>query len=272
MEGVAKTSLWVAAWRSKENDRSDPLYRDPFGALLAGDDGFDVLRASEAARGSVPTIEIRTWFYDGRLLAATRERGLRQVVLVAAGMDARAWRLEWPEAVRVFEIDQPEVLAYKAEKMATTGAPLRCHRHAVPLDLREDWPRSLREAGFDATRPALWLVEGLLVYLDEPAVAQLFARIDACSAPGSVALFDAIGRILLESPIMAASRDFVAALGAPWRFGTEEPEQLLAPRGWNPTVHEFGEIGSKLGRWPYPVIARGVKGIPRSWLVEAIKR
>jgi methyltransferase (TIGR00027 family) len=272
MEGVAKTALWVAAWRAGESERDDALFRDPYARLLAGDEGFETLRASEASRGSVSTIEIRTHFYDGRLLAAVRERGLRQVVIVAAGMDARAWRLDWPDGVRLFEIDQAHVLEYKSAKLATTGAALRCERHAIAADLREDWPAALRAAGFDPARPTLWLVEGLLAYLDESAAANLFTRIDSVSATGSVALFDVIGRVLLESPWMTAAREFVATLGAPWRFSTDEPETLLGAPGWDTTAHDLGEIGTKLGRWPFPVAAREVKGTPRSWLVESIKR
>src|SRR5579883_2210387 len=91
MEGVAKTGLWVAAWRADESERADALFHDPFARLLAGEEGFATLRAAEATRGSVSTIEIRTHFFDERLLAATTERGLRQVAVLAAGMDARAW-------------------------------------------------------------------------------------------------------------------------------------------------------------------------------------
>jgi methyltransferase (TIGR00027 family) len=270
MEGVGKTALWVAAWRAKESERDGALFHDPFARALAGEEGFATLRASEAAQSAAPTIEIRTHFFDDHLLAAVKDRGLRQVAVVAAGCDARAFRFAWPEGVRLFEIDQPEMLAYKAEKLVELGATPRCDRREIPIDLREDWPAALRAAGFDAARPTLWLVEGLLVYLDEGAVAALFARLDALSAAGSVMLFDVTGSTLLESPWLTAARQFAASIDAPWVFGTDEPEALLP--GWDVTAHDLGNVGTKLGRWPFPVAPRGAKGAPRSYLVEAIKR
>jgi methyltransferase (TIGR00027 family) len=272
MEGVAKTALWVAAWRARESERETPLFVDPFARDLAGEEGFATLRAADEARsGSAPTIEIRTYFLDERIRERMSDRGLDQVAILAAGMDSRAWRLAWPEGVRLFEIDQPHVLAYKADKLAERGAAARCARHEVLVDLRDDWPRALLAAGFDAARPTLWLVEGLLLYLDEAAVETLFARLAALSAPHSVALYDLIGRGLLESHWMTQARAFAASLGAPWIYGTDEPESLLGRHGWDATWRDFSEIGVELGRWPFPHVPRDWKGVPRSYLVEAVK-
>jgi methyltransferase (TIGR00027 family) len=273
MEGVAKTGLWVAAWRARESERETPLFVDPFARDLAGEEGFATLRAAEEARGAAaPTIEIRTYFLDERIRARVKDGGLVQVALVAAGMDSRAWRLRWPEGLRLFELDQAHVLAYKAEKLAARAAEPRCARHAVAVDLRDDWPAALLAAGFDAAKPTLWLVEGLLMYLNEGAVETLFARLDALSAPGSVALFDLIGRTLLESPWMTAPREFAASLGAPWAYGSDEPESLLGRHGWDTAAcRDFSEIGVELGRWPFPVAPRHVKGVPHTFLVEAVK-
>src|SRR5580658_6592236 len=103
MEGVAKTALWVAAWRALESERTDALFHDPFASTLAGEEGVETLRATDALRrGSPPTVEVRTHFFDERL-GVGAERGLRQVVIVASGMDARAWRLAWPAGLRLFE-------------------------------------------------------------------------------------------------------------------------------------------------------------------------
>jgi O-methyltransferase involved in polyketide biosynthesis len=115
----------------------------------------------------------------------------------------------------------------------------------------------------------LWLAEGLLHYL--PEVAPLLSRIDALSASGSVLLTDVGGRSLLESPIMKSRMAALEKLGAPWRFGTEEPESLL-PASWDTQVHDIAAVGIALGRWPYPPVPRGTPNVPQSFLLDAIKR
>lgn len=274
MQGIASTALYVAAVRAKESERPDAVFRDPFARAFAGAEGFEILRAAEASHGGAPTIPIRTHFLDARLLAATREHDLTQVVSLAAGLDSRAWRLEWPASVQLFELDQPEMLAHKHAVLASLDPQpeLRCERHAVPVDLREDWLAALRAAGFDPNRPTLWLVEGLLLYLDEPAVTQLFDRLNRVSTTGSRCLFDLMGRLLLESSFMLPALTFAASLGAPWIFGTNDPCSLLGPHGWDTTAHELGDVGTKLGRWPFPVPPPEAKDAPRSWLIEATKR
>lgn len=270
MEGIARTALFVAAVRAKESERSDALFLDPFARALAGDEGFEILRNAEASHGGAPTIPIRTHFLDAKLLALSAR--LPQVVSLAAGLDSRAWRLDWPASVQLFELDQPEMLAHKHAVMAKLDPELRCARHAVAVDLRDDWISALGDAGFVAGQPTLWLVEGLLIYLDDGAVAQLFARLDGVSAAGSMALFDLMGRILLESPFMAPARTFAANLGAPWMFGVNEPDSLLGPHGWDTIAHDLGHVGTKLGRWPFPLAPPEAKNAPRSWLVESTKR
>lgn len=264
MHGIALTALWVAARRSIESERPDALFHDPFARTLAGAEGFAVLEAARAVTSvDPPTIPVRTRFYDERIV------GERQVVLLAAGMDARAYRLAWPAGTCVFEVDQPEVLALKARRLA--DAVPACTRFVVPADLRDDWPAALVARGFDPGVPTTWLVEGLLVYLDAAAVHGLFARLDLLAHPGSVLLADVPGSAFLATPHLRPMVDFVAGLGAPWKFGTDEPEALLAPLGWEVTAHDLATVATALGRWPYPVAAPRLRG-PRSYLVEAIKR
>ena len=135
-------------------------------------------------------IVVRTRFLDDALLRAVRTAD--QVVILAAGMDARAYRLAWPDGAVVYELDQPAVIAAKNDVLADDDP--RCRRVAVGVDLADDWPIALTESGFDPNAPTVWLIEGLLQYLDEDAVRTLFARVDRLSAPGSTLLYDVVGK------------------------------------------------------------------------------
>ena len=268
MKGIAVTSLWVAAARALESEREGGWFRDPFARALAGEQGFAVHRASLAMSPvEVPTIQVRTRWIDERI-ADARTRGLDQVVILAAGMDARSYRLESLRGARVFELDRDFVLDYKAEKIG--GTKPACERIEIAVDLRDDWPRALRAAKFDPAKPTLWLVEGLLTYLNEHDVRGLLARVDSNAAPSSEVLFDMLGRSLLDSPWIAATLEAMRQLDAPWLFGTDEPEALFGD-GWSVEAYQFGHIGAQYGRWPFPVLPRGSPNMPESFLVRALK-
>src|SRR5262245_17933046 len=181
--------------RAVETDRADAMISDPFARVLAGEKGFEVLsRGDPTGVTSPPVVAVRTRFFDDAIRAAL-DSGVHQLVLLAAGMDSRAFRLEFPGGVRLYEIDQPEVLAYKEERLG--NATPRCARPTVPVDLRTDWPASLLASGFDRSAPALWLVEGLLPYLHDTDVHALLSRISGLAAVRSEILFDVFGRALL---------------------------------------------------------------------------
>ena len=134
MRGVALTSLWAAALRAVESERPDALFHDPFARALAGPEGFEVLEAAWAvAPIEAPTVPVRTRFFDQRIVRGS------QVVLLGAGMDSRAFRLDWPAGTRLFEIDLPEVLALKRQRLG--AAVPRCTRVEVAIDLRTTGPR-----------------------------------------------------------------------------------------------------------------------------------
>jgi methyltransferase (TIGR00027 family) len=135
---------------------------------------------------------VRTHFFDAFFTAAATA-GIRQVVILASGLDSRAYRLDWPADTVVFEIDQPKVLEYKAARMAEHGVLPSAKRNAVAIDLRLDWPNALREAGFDADAPTAWLAEGLLMYLPAQAQDRLFEQITALSAAGSRVAAETVG-------------------------------------------------------------------------------
>lgn len=197
-ESVGATALGVAAARAVETARHDALIRDEFAYLLvasagpawarmASDDPVwladdeDGRRLHEMSRDYQA---VRTHYFDDFFHAAMRA-GIRQVVILAAGLDSRAYRLDWPAGTTVFEIDQPKVLDYKTSTLDAHGAVPKARRIPVAVDLRDDWPSALTGAGFDDTQPTAWLAEGLLPYLPPDAQDRLFELITAHSAAGS---------------------------------------------------------------------------------------
>jgi methyltransferase (TIGR00027 family) len=197
-ESVGATALGVAAARAVETARHDALIRDEFAYLLVAAAGPqwaqmassdpEWLAADEEFRRlhemSRDYQAVRTHYFDDFFDAAVRT-GIRQVVILAAGLDSRAYRLQWPAGTTVFEIDQPKVLEYKTSTLNAHGAQPRARRVPVAVDLRNDWSAALADAGFDAAQPTAWLAEGLLPYLPSDASDRLFELVTAHSAAGS---------------------------------------------------------------------------------------
>lgn len=268
-QAVANTGLLVAAIRADESRRPDRLFTDPFAERLAGETGRRLLAEAVAEAGDRPTrqIVVRTRFWDEALLRATQS--VRQVVILAAGMDARAFRLPWPGGTTVYELDQPDVIAAKAAALA--GEEPLCTRVAVGVDLTGDWTDALWSNGFDDRQPTVWLIEGLLQYLDATAVGTLFERVDALSAAGSVLLYDVVGKTLLDAQLLAAVRQSMARNGAPWLFGTDQPGELAERHGWSAVVTDVAVPGNEWGRWFAPAVPMDVPDVPRGYFVEATK-
>jgi len=206
---VGTTAVMVAAARAAETQRPDPLIRDPYAKLLvdgagAGmwdqmlDDDF-VAKVADADAEAASVFRhmgnyqaVRTHFFDDFFTAATAA-GVRQIVILASGLDSRAYRLDWPAGTTVYEIDQPKVLEYKAATLADHGVEPTALRREVAIDLRNDWPNALRQAGFDASAPTAWLAEGLLMYLPADAQDRLFEQVSELSAPGSRIAVETVG-------------------------------------------------------------------------------
>jgi methyltransferase (TIGR00027 family) len=265
LDPVASTGRLTAALRAAETSRDDRLFTDPFAAHLAGAEGRRLLDVF----GDNSTIAVRTRLYDDVVLDAAGR--VRQIVVVAAGMDTRAFRLDLPADLTMFELDRPEVLNLKDRLLADVpdGPPLpRCRRRAVGVDLAADWSDQLRDAGFQAAEPTCWLVEGLLQYLTESDVAVLLDRVTALSSAGSELHIDVVGRSLLDSPAMAPMLDRFAAHHAPWQFGTDRPEDLLTSRGWRPEVTLISSVGNRMGRWPYPEVPRDTPGVGQGYFAR----
>lgn len=196
-ESVGATALSVAAARAVETGSDNPLIRDQFAYLLVSTAGrpWEQLATSlewigdddhgrRAHRLAIDYQAVRTHYFDSYFVDAAAA-GIRQVVILAAGLDSRAFRLDWPAGTTVYEIDQPQVVAYKTSTLESAGAAPTAERRTVQIDLRDDWAAALTAAGFDASQPTAWLAEGLLPYLPADAQDRLFEILTGLSAPGS---------------------------------------------------------------------------------------
>lgn len=264
------TARWTAAVRAGERRRPDPLVDDPWAEALAGEEGMAWLAARPPE--SVTPIALRTRYFDDWLRIAAIDGGRRQVVLLAAGLDTRAWRLPWAAGTTVFELDRAAVLDAKEAVMAAAGAVPTARRVAVDADLAGDWGAALLGAGFDPAVPSAWLAEGILFYLPDDAVARVLATVSGLAAPGSVLGFDIPNAAVLTSPYTKAWLDMQAAAGAPWVGTIDDPATVLDGLGWTPSITQPGEPAANHGRWTLPVIPAGMRELPHTWYATAVRR
>jgi len=264
---VGATATAVAARRAMAAKGPDPLIDDPFAEPLVNAVGVDAfirmmngeidLADDDPAftpRRLSEGMAVRTRFFDSFFLEAA-DAGLRQAVILASGLDTRAYRLPWPPGTAVYEIDQPKVIEFKTRTLADLGAAPTADRKAVGVDLRDDWPAALRDNGFDTARPTAWIAEGLLGYLPPDAQDRLFDHITALSATGS----------RLGTGYVPDMRDRIAKRGREiserWRrlglnlnwaelvYPGERNDVVayLADRGWESTVRGTPELYAQNG-------------------------
>jgi methyltransferase (TIGR00027 family) len=255
LPAVGVTAVGVAALRAVETERPERLFADPFAAAFVRAAGPIDRPAPDARRRArraslAAWVAVRTRFLDEVVLDACAG-GCRQVVILGAGLDARAFRLAWPDEVRVFEIDLPEVLEFKEQVVRAERWRPSCERITVPADLSGNWSRPLGEQGFEAGMKVAWLAEGLLAYLSPEASDSLVVRAAELSAPGS-----RLGLTLASSQRLEAWRqahpegtgepgDYVAL----WRFaGAEQATEWLASHGWHAEVFDIAERARSYGR------------------------
>nr|Q73SJ4.2 RecName: Full=Putative S-adenosyl-L-methionine-dependent methyltransferase MAP_4079 [Mycobacterium avium subsp. paratuberculosis K-10] len=280
-ESVGATALGVASARAAETRSENPLIKDPFAQVFldaAGDGVWNWHSAPQLPPELIeaePTIPLqqqamvgymasRTAFFDSFFLEATGA-GIRQAVILAAGLDARSWRLPWPAGTTVYELDQPRVLEFKESTLAEHGAQPACNRVAVPVDLRHDWPEALRQAGFDASAPSVWSAEGLMPYLPAAAQDLLFDRIQGLTVAGSRVAVEALGPKFLDPQARAKRRermDRIQALMARidpdravprtdelWYFEErEDVGEWFGRHGWDVRVTPSDELMAGYGR------------------------
>jgi methyltransferase (TIGR00027 family) len=253
---VGSTALFVAASRALEAHKPQPLAVDPYAEVFCravGGEWADVVDGgapehvlhTEFGAQFVNFQGARTRYFDqyfGDVVAA----GVHQIVLLAAGLDSRAYRLPWQDGTVVYELDQPRVLEFKRQVLAGHGDTPTALRREVPVDLRDDWPAALTAAGFDPARPSAWIAEGLLIYLPATAQETLFSGIDALTAPGSwVAVEESAP---MPADAFAAKRDEERAAGNDQSFFTlvynernAPADQWLTDHGW--TAHATPLVG-----------------------------
>jgi methyltransferase (TIGR00027 family) len=277
LAGVGATALAMAANRALETASETPLFSDPLADALSGEAGRRALSLLGGVGGGRSTgpyayLSIRHRFFDDALLHAIRNSRMTQAVILGAGMDARAFRLDWPPGLALYEVDRAEVLDYKQTILERLEARGLCERRVVRADLTGPWTDRLIASGFDSTRPAAILAEGVLHYLTEADVMLLLRAVARIASEGSWLGFDLCNREMLTLPVLAGVRKGLEELGCPWRFGTSEPEKLLADHGWRATVHSPGDPDANFGRWPLPFIPRSLPGIPRNFFVQATMR
>lgn len=193
---VGATATMVAASRAVASQGPDALLDDPWADPLVRAVGLDIfVRIIDGEVNfeddglmnrttRIHQMTVRTRFFDDFFTGAGKD-GVRQAVILASGLDTRAYRLQWPTGTVVYEIDQPEVIAFKTDTLADLGAIPTAQRRTIAIDLRDDWPAALREGGFGPTQPTAWSAEGLLPYLPPEAQDRLFDHITSLSAPGS---------------------------------------------------------------------------------------
>ena len=271
-EAVSHTALIVAAKRAIENQRADRLFDDPYAAQLAADEISTLLERWQKVSSDLGQVKakrtrfvaVRTRFYDDFLLSA--QATAQQVVILGAGMDARAFRLPWLPETRVYEIDHPEVLQHKNSVLQ--DVPPSCDRVVVSADLTEDGMGALLIQGFCPEHPSVWLLEGVLMYLPRVAVYKLLQTISDLSVTGSYLGADFVSVRSVEIGEAAREKDRGRVVRH-WQFGSDRPEDLLAESGWRASVVQPGDEEVNFGRYREVPPVRGIPGTRHVFLVTA---
>jgi methyltransferase (TIGR00027 family) len=255
--GVGETAVGAAEMRAEESLRPDRLFEDPYAAafVAAAPPLFpDLPEATSdpeiaALKDAFFTdVVIRTRFYDEYVTTACAH-GCRQVVLLAAGLDTRAYRLSWPHGTQVFELDLPEVLAFKQRVLEAQAADPRCTRVALAVDLRDDWATQLRRAGFDDHTATAWLAEGILAYLPNHGAERLLSTVSELSATGSQLACE--HNEFADDSTLSSARAIPAMrqLTSMWDGGlNQDTAEWLRHRHWTVDTYHHAGLANRYGR------------------------
>ncbi|HET9876964.1 MAG TPA: class I SAM-dependent methyltransferase [Mycobacterium sp.] len=286
---VGSTALFVATARALEARKPDPLVVDQYAEKFcraAGGDWAGVLDGScpehqllspDWGQHFVNFQAARTRYFDDYFGRAA-DAGVSQVVILAAGLGSRAYRLSWPDATIIYELDQPQVLAFKRYVLGQHGARPNAERREVAVDLREDWPKALRDSGFDMTKPSAWIAEGLLIYLPAAAEERLFTGIDTLAGPGSHLAVEDAAPMPPDEYAAAVEAERAADSGGrvfhqlTYNERCAPADQWFGERGWTATVTPLADYLRELGR---PVPAPDSQAGPmvaRNSLVRAVRQ
>ncbi len=263
------TACWTAAVRARESRREDRLFQDPWAEALAGEKGASWI-AQRTEDGTI-TMALRTRYFDDFLEQVLSDQ-IRQVVLLAAGFDTRAFRLKWPAGACVFEMDQPFVMDYKETVLQSLGATALCERRVIRRDLTGSWKETLVETGFDPAQPSCFLLEGFLFYLPNDTATEIIDSITLLSVPGARLGFDVINSAMLTSPYTRSWVEMQARSGAPWIGTMDDPESFLSSRGWLAALTQAGQPEANHGRWNLPIFPTKMENFPHNWWVTAVKK
>ncbi|GJD19271.1 hypothetical protein RIVM261_042270 [Rivularia sp. IAM M-261] len=266
---VCKTAVVMAAKRAIETERPDKLFDDPFAALLAGDTAIALQKEylsqlpDKKSEIKVQFVAVRTRYFDDFLMESIPHAS--QVVILGSGLDTRAFRLPLAPTINLYEIDLPEIIDYKLNIL--DGVKPRCNYHAIAGDLKLEWAEKLLTSGYEANKPTVWLLEGLLMYLDETEVDQLLKTISNLSSTSSFLGADLISVQSWE----VGTQNSKAVISGHWKSGYDEPEHLFATHGWEVSVVQPGDIRANYGRYAVELAPREIPGKRRSYLVVGKK-
>jgi len=267
----------AAANRAVETTRRDALCIDPFARDLAGDEGRAVWEAMRQsawpgyASGPDPYLTILTRFFDDALVAAVARAAISQVVLIGAATDTRAFRLEWPSDVRVFEVDGGDAFEHKEPVLHRLGAQPKCQRDTVITTSGGSFNRALRRRGFDPTRKAAFMIERLQ-FMQPNAVDRLLRNVTALASLGSWIGLSLVSNDTRQSSFLTTYLRRLEALGLPpWTFAVDDPDAWLATYGWNAHSVVAGAPDANYGRWIYGYVPLGTPAIPRGFFTTGWK-
>lgn len=259
---VSFTAKVMAAARALESMRSDALFYDPLAAKLAGEDAIEKARpiVEKNIQENSPYLQVRTRFLDDFLLAHADD--IRQVVMLGAGLDTRAFRMNLSADTHLYEVDQQDVFAYKNPILE--GDQPSCIRHVIAGDISQpEWSESLLQKGFQPDQPSLWIAEGLLYYLTEAAVRALMVIIQSLTPEGSCFAGD------MMNDVVCNGEDEWAKY---WHWGCNDPVSFLGRYGWQAQAVQPGEGEALFGAYTFQLPPQEEIDKPHIFLFTAVKK